>query len=209
MRLLESFLSSWRSGLSNGASGSAQLNLLAMQSARIPTYREALPELRHELSRARRYMRPISMMMVSPVTGIVAAPGEGKPPTGVRSNGKGNGHRVVIEEGPFDGMASLASLLMGAVLRDDLRESDRVFYLANRNCHCILMAESGLEQAEQAAMRLNKLLRSRGGVVLRTGIAEFPQHGWTLEELIASAETFLQQNSGADLLVSPAPGGHE
>ncbi len=196
MRLLDALLSTWRGNSTLPAA--EQLSYLAVESAKVPTYRESLPELRHEISRARRYMRPLSMMVLRPVgPQVVLAP------VGPSSK-DGNGHAAAD---PLQENVPLTSLLIGAVLRDDLRESDRVFYLANRNCYCILMTESSQQQAQQAAARLNKLLRTRGGVTLRTGVAEFPTHGWTLDELLAAASQDLAKRPGNVVQMNVPSGG--
>ena len=153
MRLLDALLSTWRGNSTLPAA--EQLSYLAVESAKVPTYRESLPELRHEISRARRYMRPLSMMVLRPVGPQVVLASVGP------SSKDGNGHAAAD---PLQENVPLTSLLIGAVLRDDLRESDRVFYLANRvpsRCE-LIRHSSGVEfEVVDADPRRVRLVRVR------------------------------------------------
>ena len=82
----------------------------------------------------------------------------------------------------------LLSLLAGALLRETLRESDIVAYDPAEDRFVILLAQTDGPRAEQAVTRLDRIVRRRIRVQTRAGVARFPEHGLTLDDLLRSAE---------------------
>ncbi len=141
---------------------------LLSKLARIPTYREAMPDFDAEVTRARRYQRPLSVLVMRCVNGNNG------------SNGSSGEH--IDPSYP-----QMISLLLGAILPDTIRETDLVAYDAANRRYVILMPELTAFQAERAVRRLNELLRARVSTPTSVGVAEFPRDGLTLEEVVASA----------------------
>ncbi len=141
---------------------------LLSKLARIPSYREALPDFDAEVTRARRYQRPLSVLVLRCVLGKNG------------SNGSSGEHAD-------PSYPDMISLLLGAILPDWIRETDLVAYDAAAGRYVILMPELTKSQAERAVRRLNELLRARVATPTSVGIAEFPGDGLTLEEIVARA----------------------
>ena len=156
-----------------------------LEAEAIPTFRQALPRLSGELERARRYRRPLSIVLLSH-SGSGTAEGAGHP-----AAGRQPGHRAtsaVELSGPVAAPDWLVSVRLAFILRKALRESDIVMYAATQGCCMVGMPEVDAGEARQAVGRLNELCFGRPLLPLRAGIAVFPQDGWTLEELIRHAE---------------------
>lgn len=155
---------------------------LLSKLVRMQTYRETLPELAGEINRARRYRRPLSVavMQFEASGGSLAT---------VHVGGNGNGSRNHSQAGYPD---LVVAHLLGAILRDTLRETDLVSYDAAGGRYVIMMPELAEAQAQRAVRRLNDLVLASLHTSMRVGVAEFPRDGLTLEEMVASAEESCQ-----------------
>ncbi|PYV36794.1 MAG: hypothetical protein DMG06_29880 [Acidobacteria bacterium] len=137
---------------------------LASQANGIPTYRRALPQLTRELARARRYQRPLAVVVMTVEKGQLL-----------------NQEQNVVHHLLFP--------LVGKILQDALlRENDIVTYDATPNRYVLLLTESTKEQAIQSVERLQNSLYERTSTHLRAGIAEFPADGLTIEDLVSRAQ---------------------
>jgi GGDEF domain-containing protein len=181
--------------------------LHVLEMGGVPTIRQALPYLTAELERARRYMRPFSVVLLSA--------------EGVAGHDDHDGHSGVHRfrqrrdeawddeprPAPAAGVILLLSALLASAVREAVRASDIVSYAATQ-ARCIVgLPEASADQARQAVERLQQLCQSRRWPPLRAGIAAFPKNGWTLEELFRHAESTW---SGVALLVTePDSGGVE
>lgn len=159
--------------------GGAERSLTESSMARfsgIRTVREALPELTAELDRARRYENPLALvvMTVDPADRDVH-----------REGPSANGDRPILETK----VPQLVSILVTSLIEDGFRESDVVSYSPADDRYVVLLAESDGRDARQAVERLESLIRERAMVSLRSGVAEFPGDGLTLEDLLRAAES--------------------
>src|SRR2546426_1228410 len=137
---------------------------LASQANGIPTYRRALPQLTRELARARRYQRPLAVVVMT-----------------VERNQPLNQEQSVVHHLLFP--------LVGKILQDALlRENDIVTYDATPNRYVLLLTESTKEQAMHSVERLKNALYQRTSSHLRAGITEFPSDGLTIEDLVSRAQ---------------------
>jgi hypothetical protein len=103
------------------------------------------------------------------------------------------GERGSIERADTDtalvsGTSQVATIVFGSVLREALRESDIVTYIAAHSQYAILLTESTKAQAQSAIERITALYSRRTPNHLRAGTAEFPRDALTLEELITTAQ---------------------
>jgi hypothetical protein len=161
---------------SNSTAGASLLEPpLLSRLTRIPSYREASPGLVVELSRARRYERPLSILVLRWMhSGTANCPGD-------RS-----------DDGGYPEF--MTALLLGAVLPDSVREIDQVCHDAAARRYVMVMPELRKAQAFHAVRRLEALLKARIPVPAFVGVAEFPSDGLTLEELVAAADSMCQLN---------------
>lgn len=149
--------------------------------AAIPTLRQAGAVMTRELCRARRYSRPLAVVVLR----LDSAAGASGLAPSTEIGGNGNSMHSAA------GAPQLMNLILGPILRDTLRESDVVAFAAKDDHYVILMTESSESEARQAVERINALLQRRSLARIKTGIAEFPKMGLTLEDLILSAHAQL------------------
>ena len=83
---------------------------------------------------------------------------------------------------------SLITLLLAALVRETLRDSDIVSFAPGQALCLIGLPETRRAGARSAMTRLQALCLERLMMPVRVGVAEFPVAGWTLEELIKQAE---------------------
>jgi hypothetical protein len=83
---------------------------------------------------------------------------------------------------------SLVTLLLAALVREALRDSDIVSYAPGLALCLIGMPETRQAGARSAMTRVQALCLERLVMPVCIGVAEFPVSGWTLEELIKQAE---------------------
>jgi diguanylate cyclase (GGDEF)-like protein len=85
---------------------------------------------------------------------------------------------------------------VGDVLRQSTRETDCAARYGGEEFF-VLLPETGIAEATEVAERIRSLLKERiflgGRVTLSVGIASFPDHGETPEDLIAAADAALYQ----------------
>lgn len=149
--------------------------LLGLKAAGVPSYRQSLPRLTAELRRARRFERPLSVVVVAPERVNTLTGNEGK-------------QGAAILQLPLSSLYShLAFLFLGPFLCDVLRESDIVTYAAEDHVYAIFLPESDGPMVRQAVERLGKAFYDRLSVHLQAGVAEFPKDGFTVEDLFDHA----------------------
>lgn len=124
---------------------------------RLPAFHELRPLFERELRRARRYERPLSILVLRFDRTLDRAQRE---------------HRV----------SQLESLL-----QDALRETDLVGYMADKSEFAALLPEADVSTALQGAKRIRQLWRERDSVGLDAGAATYPADGLTLDDLLAHA----------------------
>ncbi len=160
---------------SNGRMISPEMNLGA-----VPTFRRTLPQLSNELARVRRYNRPLSVLVLRIESDqlLLNLKRSLASETGNGSAGSYNNIMQTIQ---------LVFSLVGSILSESLRDSDIACYDVANNQYIILLPESDRAQATQTVQRLKKLLFKRTAGHLVAGIAEFPQEGLIIEDLVKTA----------------------
>jgi hypothetical protein len=150
--------------------------LQAARAAGVTTLREARAAFGTEIGRARRYQRPLSLVIV------------GLDPKG----GEFDAPRV---EGMLDSFSiHSAFFILGSLLRELLRETDIVTYSAEHHVYVLLLPESGESNAHAAVRRILADVRRRIPLKTNAGIAEFPRNGFTIDSLVGHA--LAAQNGG-------------
>ena len=150
-------LTSWlkKNGVESDALMVAGPLALGVEAGTLPTLHQALPRLGHEVARARRYERPLSIALIA--SDDAYAP-------------------------------SLITLMLAALVRESVRDTDIVAYAPSLALCIIVMPEAREVGARTAMQRLEALCLERLLIPVRSGVAEFPAAGWTLEALIKQAE---------------------
>ncbi len=131
------------------------------------TYSESILQMERELSRARRFERRLSVAVLR----IVESPAED---SGIRSWG-------------FSSYGLVRYLMLGASIRGQLREYDIIAYPPELDRYALLLAECTQQQARKTAERIVERAWQLTGVRLQGGVAEFPTHGFVLEDLFTQA----------------------
>lgn len=146
----------------------------ASRALRIPTYREFQPVLQDELARARRYQRPLSALVLRPAS---------EPVRRLLARDPGQAVSTDLERTCMQ----FVFFLLGTLLKDSLRATDRLCYLTTDHLYLTLLTESEPEDARFVARRLDTMLRARISVSVAAGLSEFPRNGLTVPDLIAHA----------------------
>lgn len=141
----------------------------------IPSLRRSISKCEAELARVRRYDHPLSVMVVraSPhaVQELHSELFAGTSP---------NARDRHVER--------IVSLHVGALLNDCLRGSDFPMWDTEHDQYVVVLPESGMANAEQAAQRVRSLVPVHIGAVIEAGVAQFPDDGLAFEDLMAAAE---------------------
>jgi GGDEF domain-containing protein len=148
-----------------GAGGWRERRCL-LEALQLSTYRRRLPDFDRELNRARRTDRQLSMVVLALDVGTSGAtePQRGEP---------------LLER--------LAYLLVGSMLRELLREHDIVAYDPATDRHVLLLIESDRSQAGRLIARIRAEVEARTSLALRGGIAQLPEDGLTIRDLVRHA----------------------
>lgn len=148
--------------------------------AGVATFRQALPRLRAELDRARRYNRPLTMALIGD-----ARVSAGWPQAPVLY--EVNARRATGSVAPLAPGSPLIPAVIATLLREMTREVDIVTYAATLGRCLVAMPEATEAQGRQAMTRVGEMCARRLMVPVQARLASFPQDGWTLEELIRRA----------------------
>jgi len=148
-------------------------NVATLDAISIPNYRQSLPALNREHTRARRHGHPLSIIVVQPKAatrrnGVTSSVSKSSEPD------ESDSHNL----NPFE------LLLCGPVFRDAVRESDITTYDGLHNRFVIALPQSSKEQAFEAAHRFDHILGDDIATRLSVGIAEFPTDALFIDELI-------------------------
>ena len=158
----------------------------------VPTVRQAFPRLVKELDRARRYARPLAIMIVADHRGAGPTHQSSTGPDVV--DGASSPARVVPAVSPG---SVLIPVFVASVLREVMREADIITYAAALRRCVVMMPEVNRAEAIRARSRVGELCASRLDFAVRAGIAVFPEDGWTLDDLISNAEHSADRHAAA------------
>lgn len=130
----------------------------------LPSYRDMLPHLQKELSRARRLKRPLSVVVIR-----IATP-----------------FRDARTYDNLNGLSKIEFLLCGPVFGRVLRDIDCATYDSTNQQYVIVLPETTKPQATQPVKRLNSILGEKVASRLVVGLSEFPSDGLCLKDLVSA-----------------------
>jgi hypothetical protein len=155
----------------------------------IPIQGRSVSYISEELERARRYQRTLTV--------AVARVQNGTARTGKSNgNGKGNGAYGSI----LFSSALVTYSVLACIVRRMLRANDAISYDLTINGCVLLLVEIDRAGAIQCLGRIQKLIHDRAALELSIGIAEYPADGYTLEELIKTAENSCSSQQDEDIV---------
>jgi hypothetical protein len=154
-------------------------SVLARQVLEINSYQKNLPHIAKEISRARRYQHPLSVIAIELETD----------PLPLRNKSlRDPGRKRKLSEMYLMHTEQLDFILLGAILRDALRESDMVTFDGKTNKFYLILPETSKKEAKAALIRLNSLVFQQTSLTrLRQGISTFPENGIIAEDLFSGA----------------------
>ncbi len=162
------------------AAASEAASELSQHAAPVLPFRESLARFSLEITRARRYRTPLTLVTVQPrATGVhrrlmLAANGDAAPDS-------------PPEHDVPDEVRELATALLSPLLRGSVRITDVVAYDATEDDHVALFTETSKDEARNAVQRVRGVVEERFSIHLRIGAAEFPGDGLTLDDLVEKA----------------------
>jgi len=174
------FLADVRRGRQNSEDVFARAASQMQRTTDISAFRQSIPALTAEMTRARRYKRPLAVVMLGLENDSL--PEHVYRLVGENGSDNGAGKQIISRT------TQLVSFVLGFILRDTLRESDIATYSAADDRYILLLAESTRAQAQETVQRLNRLFHQRVYAYLRAGVAEFPHDGLTLDDLVKGAQ---------------------
>ena len=130
-----------------------------------------------ELTRSRRYHRPLSLLIIE---------AEADSRTDPREMLKGIQH---------DLLHRFTSARIGQIIDDSIRQTDLVVR-DHRGRFVILCPETDLPNATNLATRISKVVHDRTGLDVLSGVAAFPEEALTFDDLVQKAR---------ERLMRPAP----
>lgn len=165
-------------------------------TAVVPLLQKLRPLCESELRRARRYQRPLSLMIFALDAAVADHESSGSAPvTATRGNGNGhaphNGHAAGAEA--LHGAAARTNrteqcILLGQLLQEVLRETDLPGYEPATQEFVALLPEADSSAADEAGERIRRLWSALPGAFnLTIGMATYPEGGLLLEDLMDSA----------------------
>jgi predicted signal transduction protein with EAL and GGDEF domain len=153
----------------------AMLALLTALTTVIPSQHRSFRQLKRELERARRYQRPLSLVVVN-----LEDLGPQQAASSAGSN-EGSASRQTEQN------VLIVSAIVGRLVRDTLREGDLLAYNAAHNRYIVALPETNKAHALLLAARLQALVWERAGLRPTVAVTEFPTDGLTTEELLNRA----------------------
>jgi hypothetical protein len=154
----------------------------ALARAGVATFRQALPRLRAELDRARRYNRPITVALLGDARVSPALS-----PAAVAHEADSRRRSVSTHSSPLGPGSPLLPAVIASLLREMTREVDIVTYAATLGRCLIAMPEATEAEGRQAMARVGEMCARQLMVPVYARLAIFPKDGWTLEELVRRA----------------------
>ncbi len=163
-----------------------------LSSVSIPIFSQSLPELKREISRARRYQNDLSVIIFRPCDQQTAVIREEQK----RRHLNGHSKSPCMNRWDF--------LLCGPILRDSLRAIDILTYNVSKQQFIAVLPETDKIQAVKTVNRLKKILGSTLSQKLSIGISQFPKDGLIMEDLINQAMPYsgtkIDENTEAGII---------
>jgi len=146
-----------------------------LEAAAIPAYRQSLPLLRKEISRARRYQRQLAIVVIQ------------MDPTFSQEHKSQVNEDSVVQANQARELQPLEFVLCGSIFRDALRESDITTYDAVNKQFVMSLSECTQKDTIHIVRRLITVVGKTIGDNLSIGILDFPADGLIIEDLVTGA----------------------
>lgn len=143
--------------------------------SRVRTWEEMHAQSLREIYRSRRYGRPLSLVMID----VERPPQE-------KAKGQSPAPASV-----FTGYE--ASIRVAQLAVETLRHLDLVAWSYKPRRLVVVLTEANYDAAQQFVARFTALVAQETGLTIRTGIATFPEHALTLDDLYQRAEAAIEQ----------------
>jgi hypothetical protein len=151
---------------------------LFVAAAGVPTFQELRPQFERELRRARRYERPLGVVVFA----LEPLYGGGNGHDGRNeANGTGAGRTAAIRD-----MAQLEFLHLALLLRDTLRESDLIGYAPETREFLAVLPEADQKATRESAERVHRMVTARLTSRVRVSHASYPEDGLTVDDLVSA-----------------------
>jgi GGDEF domain-containing protein len=148
--------------------------------SRVRPWEEVQPEAMRELHRSRRYARPLSLVMLD-----------------IESPSDTNDKAIIPASSRVFGGYE-AAVTVAQLAAEQIRSLDLVCWSYKPRRLLLVLTEANNDNARQFVARFSALVAEQTGLGLRTGIASFPEHALTMEDLYQRAEAALEQRLADD-----------
>lgn len=156
-----------------------------LDAASIPSFRNSIGKINQELSRARRSHSSLSVLVISLQ--------KSEPVVKTKQPAKNSELQKILSLQKETNVTDF--LLCGTVMRDALRDIDIITYAAANFQYIIVLPESTKLKAEYALTRIKEVVGRSTAAQFNAGIAEFPNDGLILEDLVAYATNSMNNES--------------
>lgn len=140
-------------------------------AAGISVSRTAIALIPEELERARRYQKTLTLAVAH-----------------VQTEAEGNSTRRTSLYRSDPRHPLITYPVVAFLIRSVLRKNDTIGYDTAKNQYLLLLVEVNKSDARYCLQRIEQVVRDQIGVVLRTGTAQFPDDGYTTDELVKAAQ---------------------
>ncbi|GAB4340023.1 MAG: hypothetical protein Kow0037_25590 [Calditrichia bacterium] len=156
-----------------------ELVVMFLSSASITSFRLALPQIKKEIYRVRRYKRPLSVVVIRSRDNLET--NHSRQIGLKRSNGHTQRHS------DSESISLFEFLLCGPIFRDCIRESDIICFDGDKNHFILVLPESDKDRALKTIQRIQNRLVHRIAGMFSFGVAEYKHDGLLIEDLIEHA----------------------
>ncbi|MBC7878304.1 MAG: hypothetical protein H7Y59_14130 [Anaerolineales bacterium] len=148
------------------------LDALALETfpSHVPDIESERPRIKLELTRSRRYQRPLSLLVIK----LDADDYTTKKVKSIRN----------------DLMEHFTFVQVGQIITELLRQTD-LFLRDQQGCYIILCPETNMSSVELFATRISQAIENKTGLQVQYGAASFPDEALTFEDLLRTARTRL------------------
>jgi len=148
--------------------------------SKVRPWDEVQPQALRELHRSRRYARPLSIVLLD-----VEAP-------------LGPDDKAIIPAPSRVFATYEAAVAVAQIAAEQVRSLDLVAWSYKPRRLLLVLTEANNDAARQFVQRFSAHIAEQTGLRLRSGVASFPEHAVTMEDLYLRAEAALEQRLADD-----------
>jgi GGDEF domain-containing protein len=173
----------------------AEKDLAILRSTSLPTYRQTLRQIQRELDRARRFSRPLTMVVVRVENYERLEVGYGRR----REDPRQRESRLIAACG-----SRIMFAHVGLILQEGLREMDLVTLDVVGRRYVVVLPECARSEASSLVTRLERLVRRGTGVGIESGVAEVGADGLIVSDLLTKATERCENGGKEEILSEPS-----